>query len=306
MGDFLSDLRSTLEPAAVKRVGRKVLDDDCAGIAGQLSYFILFSLFPFLIFLIALVSVAIEDPESALTALTEQIDIFLPAEVISLLEQFIDRTLRGASPSVLLLGVLATFWAGSAASRSLVKAADRAYDVEETRRLWKLFGISVLMIVGLALLIVALALVVFSPQTGGYIQTITGLPDIFISSWNMLRWVVAFLTITLALDILYYLAPDAEVSFRWITPGGFSAAVLILLSSLALNLYVSYIGRYDQLYGQVGAVIVLMLWIYVTSYMVLVGIETNAVLAQMVEKKKEAKIIQSRRAEEEPTSHPKS
>lgn len=295
MGDFLSDLRSVIEPAVLKRVGRKALDDDCAGVAGQLAYFILFSLFPFLIFLIALVSVAIDDPESALTTLTEQIEIFLPAEVIGLLEQFIDRTLREAAPSVLLLGVLATFWAGSAASRSLVKAADLAYEVEETRRLWKLFGISVLMIVGLALLIVALALVVFSPQTGGYIQTLTGLPDVFISSWNMARWVVAFLTITLALDILYYLAPNAEVPFRWITPGGLSATILILLSSLALNLYVSYIGRYDQLYGQVGAVIVLMLWIYVTSYMVLVGIEINAVLARIMEEKKGTGIIRSRR-----------
>ncbi len=279
-----------LKPAVLRRVGRKVLDDDCAGVAAQLSYFVLFSLFPFLIFLIALVSVAIDDPESALRALTEQIEIFFPAEALGLLEAFIDRTLRGATAGVLLLGLVATFWAGSAASRALVKAADLAYEVEETRSLWKLIGISLLMILGLALLIVALALVIFSPQTGGYIQTLTGLPDVFITGWNVVRWVLAFLTITLALDILYYVAPNTGVPFRWITAGGFSAALLILLSSLTLNLYVSYFGRYDQLYGQVGAVIVLMLWIYIMSYMVLVGLEVNAVLFRKTRPEKQPSI----------------
>lgn len=106
---------------------------------------------------------------------------------------------------------------------------------------------------------------------------------------------MGFLALTLALDVLYYVAPDAELPFRWITPGGFAATVLMLLSSVALSLYVANLGRYDQLYGQVGTVVVLMLWLYIVTFMVLIGIEINAVLARMAEERDDAEIFRSDR-----------
>jgi membrane protein len=105
--------------------------------------------------------------------------------------------------------------------------------------------------------------------------------------------VVAFAAVTLVHAILYYTAPSAAVPFKWITPGGLTATVLILLSSVALSFYVANFGRYDQLYGPIGAVIVLMLWLYVGSFMVILGVEMNAVLARMTEERKDTKIIQS-------------
>jgi membrane protein len=84
------------------------------------------------------------------------------------------------------------------------------------------------------------------------------------------------------------------VPFKWITPGGFAATVLILVSSVGLNLWVTNLGRYDQVYGQVGAIMVLMLWLYVTGLMVLIGAEINAVLARAAEERNEIKIVQPR------------
>jgi membrane protein len=81
--------------------------------------------------------------------------------------------------------------------------------------------------------------------------------------------------------------------FRWITPGGFAATVLMLAASVALNLYASNIARYDQVYGQLGAVVVLMLWLYVTGLTVLIGVEMNAVLARMAEEKKGVELVQT-------------
>ena len=150
-----------------------------------------------------------------------------------------------------------------------------------------------MIILGFMLLITALALVVFSPGAGGYVQRLTGLPDFLLVLWGIARWVLAFLAVTLALSILYYLAPNAELPFKWITPGGFAATVLILVSSVALNLYVANFGRYDQIYGQLGAVIVLMLWLYLTGLMVLIGAEMNAVLARLAEERKGTKLIDS-------------
>jgi membrane protein len=218
--EFFSDLRSVLSLGALKRVGRKVLDDDCPGLAGQLAYFTLFSLFPFLLSLVTLAGLVIDEPESILRTLTERMQSFLPDDAVGLLTGYIDRTLRGASPSVLSVGVLATLWSGWAAADAIIKAINRAYDLRETRPLWKLGGISALMILGFVLVIATLALVVFGPEVGGYVQRLTGLPDAFLALWGILRWAVAFFAVTLAHDLLYYLAPNAKVPFKWITPGG--------------------------------------------------------------------------------------
>lgn len=293
LGTFFSDLKAILGLAALKRVGRKVLENDCPGLAGQLAYFLLLSLFPFLMFLAALIGLVIEEPESALKAMTERIEIFLPTDAAGLLEDYIGRTLQTRSASLLLFSALATVGSASAASRALIKAANRAYGVRETRSFRKLWSITALMVVGLMILVAALALVVFSPETGGYVQRLTRLPDIFVEIWDVARWAVAFLAVTLALDVLYWVAPDADLPFRWITPGGFTATVLTLICSLALSLYATNLGRYDQLYGQAGAVIGLMLWLYVVGFMVLVGTEMNAVLARIAEEWKGTDIVRS-------------
>jgi len=288
---FFSDLRSILGPGVLRRVGRKVLDDDCPGLAGQLAYFTLFSLFPFLLSLVALAGLAINDPATLLKTLTERMQGFLPDDAVGLLEGYIDLTLRNAEPSVLVFAVLATLWSGWAAADAIVKAVNRAYELQETRPWWKLWGISVLMVLGFVLVVGSLALVVFGPEVGAYFQSLTGLPEPFLALWDVLRWAGAFLAVSLAHALLYYLAPNAEVPFKWITPGGFAATVLILVSSVGLNLWVANFGRYDQVYGQVGAIMVLMLWLYVTGLMVLVGAEVNAVLARTAEERKDIKIV---------------
>lgn len=288
---FLSDLRSVFGLGALRRVGRKAWEDDCFGLAGQMAYFVLLSLFPLLMFVVALTGIVVDDPESALKGLTETMKDFLPRDTVGLLGDYIDRTLRGAGAGVLLVGALAALWSGSGASYALIDAANRAYGVRETRPFWRVMGVSVLMVVGFALLIVALTLVLFSSQAGGYLQRLTGLPDFFLVLWGVLRWVVAFVVVSLVHDVLYYLAPSADLPFKWVTPGGLTTTVLILVSSVALSYYVAAFGRYDQLYGPIAAVITLMLWLYVGSFMVLIGVEMNAVLVRMAEERKGEKLV---------------
>jgi membrane protein len=107
------------------------------------------------------------------------------------------------------------------------------------------------------------------------------------------RWALAFVVVTTALSVLYYLAPNARLPFRWITPGGFAATVLMFAASTALSLYASRLGSYDQVYGQLGAVIVFMLWLYAMGLMVLVGVEINAVLARRAEDKKGVELVRA-------------
>ena len=291
MSDFFADLRSITSLYALKRVGYKVLEDDCLGLGGQLAYFFLFSLFPFLMFLVALVGLVIGDPESLLRTLTESLRGFLPADTVGILVDYIDRTLEGANSTVLFFGILAAFWSGWAAADALIKATNRAYELRESRPLWKLAGLSVLMVLGFALLVAALAIVVAGPGVGDYVLRLTGLPEAFLGLWATLRWALAFLAVTLALDVLYYLAPNAELPFKWVTPGGLLATILMVIASYGLRLYVSNFGHYSQIYGQLGAVMVLMLWLYYAGLVVLVGAEMNAVLIRMAEEQKDIELV---------------
>jgi membrane protein len=299
--EFLADIRSVLGLGAIRQAWDKAWEDDCPGLAAQLAYFVLLFLFPFLMLLVAAAGLAVSDPASILETLTERVGGILPEDAIALLGDYIDRTLRGRTSGVLLFAILLALGSGSAAAQAIVKAANRAYAVRETRSFVKIWGVSLLMGLGVTLLVGALAFATFGPEIGGYVRRLVGLPGVFLAFWGAFSWALAFLVVTLALAVLYYLAPNADLPFRWITPGGFVATVLMLASSVALNLYVSHIGRYDQVYGQLGAVVVLMLWLYVTGLTVLIGAEMNAVLARIAEEKKGIELVR----EEEPGNEAK-
>jgi len=288
--DFLSDLRDIVGGRFLARVLIKVRENDLLGLAGQLTYFFLLSFFPFLIFLVALAGLVLDDPESAVRRLISESAGFLPREAVELLVVYLDRTLRGAGSGVLLFGIFTTLWLGSAASISITKAANRAYGLVETRPFWKLRGTSVLLALGFTLLMATLSLVAFGVEIlVGRLGGLAGLPAV----WGVARWVVAFAVVTFALSVLYYLAPDARVPFKWITPGGFTATVLMFAASTALSFYASRLGNYDRIYGPLGAVIVFMLWLYAMGLTVLVGVEINAVLARRAEDKMGVELVQT-------------
>ena len=288
---FFSELKDIMGLGALAQVLLKIRENDLLGLAGQLTYFFLLSFFPFLIFLVALAGLVLNDPESAIRVLISESGGFLPQEAVELLVAYLDRTLRGAGPGVLLVGIVTTLWMGSAASIAITKAANRAYGVAETRPFWKLRGTSVLLALGFTLLMAVLSLVAFEVET--FIRGPGGPSDSLVDVWGVARWGLAFAVVTTALSVLYYLAPDARLPFKWITPGGFMATVLMFAASTALSFYASRLGNYDQVYGQLGAVIVFMLWLYAMGLMVLVGVEVNAVLARRAENKKGIDLVQT-------------
>jgi membrane protein len=291
MGEFYSDLKSIL---GLRMLGEVVLGmrrNDLLGIAGQLAYFFLLFFFPFLIFLVSLTGLVIGNPEAGLKNLFEALSGLVPANAHTLVVDYVDRTLRTASTGVLVLGILGALWLGQAVSMSITKAANRSYRLQESRPFWRLRGACLIITLGFTLLIAVLTLAVFN--VGAYLSVKVGLPESAASLGKLSSWAMVFVAITLALDVLYYLAPDAKLPFKWITPGGFLATILLFLADGALSYYVSKLGNYGQVYGQLGAVIVFMLWLYVTGLMVLLGLEINAVIARKAEERKGIELIQT-------------
>jgi membrane protein len=291
MGAFFTDLKSILGSRMLWEVVLGMRRNDLLGLAGQLAYFFLLFFFPFLIFLLSLTGLVIGNPEAGLKSLFEALRGLIPAAAHNLVVDYVDRTLRTASTSVLVLGILGALWLGQAASISITKAANRSYRLEESRPFWRLRGACLIMTLGFTLLVAVLTLAMFN--FGAYVSDIAGLPENAASLGKLLSWAMVFVAITLALDVLYYLAPDANLPFKWITPGGFVATVLLFASDGALSYYVANLGNYGRIYGQLGAVIVFMLWLYVTGLMVLLGLEINAVIARAAEEKKGIELVQT-------------
>jgi membrane protein len=294
MGDFYSDLKSVLGRRLLWEVVLGIRRNDLLGLAGQLAYFFLLFFFPFLIFLVSLTGLVIDNPEAGLKSLFEALSGLVPANARTLVFDYVDRTLRTASTGALVLGIVGALWLGQAAAISVTKAANRSYRLEEGRPFWRLRGACLVITLGFTLLVAALTLAVFN--VGAYISGIAGLPESAASLGKLSSWALVFVAVTVALDLLYYLAPDATLPFKWITPGGFIATMLLFVCDGALSYYVAHLGNYGQIYGQLGAVIVFMLWLYVTGLMVLVGLEINAVLARVAEEKKGIELVQTKQS----------
>jgi membrane protein len=267
------------------RVVRELLAHDALALAGQLAYFSLLFLFPFLIFIVSLVGLVVDDPESILEAVVASTKGFLPQAAIEMLNNYLDNTLRSTSSFTFLVSCLLTLVMGAASTESIIRAANRAYGVPETRPFWERWFIDVLLIFGFTLLVATMAFVVLSPQTEAFLRSVTELPSVILRSWGVLSWTVVLLNLTLAFDILYYLAPNAHLPFRWITPGGLMTTILLLISCKVFVFWASNIFRSDELFGQLGIGIVLLIWLFVIGLVVLAGIEINAQLARMADHK---------------------
>ena len=274
-----------MRPTALVRVVRQLLAHDALALAGELAYFFVLFLFPFLIFMVSLVGLVVDNPESILETVVASTKGFLPQPAIEILNNYLDHTLQSTSSFTFLISCVLTLVMGAASTESIISAANRAYEVPETRPIWERLFIDILLIFGFTLLVATMAFLVLSPQTADFLQGVTGLPNVFLRSWEVLSWMVVFLNLTLAFDILYYLAPNADLPFRWITPGGLMTTILLLISSKIFVFWASNIFRSNQLFGQLAIGIVLLIWLYVVGFVVLAGIEINAQLARMAEHK---------------------
>jgi membrane protein len=258
-----------------RRVVAEIQDDDCLGRAAQLAYYFLFALFPFFLFLTTLLGyLPIPD---LLDRLLETLGQMLPGEAIRLVQDNLRQLVSGQRGGLLSFGLLAALWTSSSALTGIMDSLNRAYDVDESRPFWKVRGLAILLTVGLSVFIVAaLVLLTFGPGIGRWIADLVGLGRAFELAWNILRWPVIVGFMVVAMALLYYVAPDVEQRWQWITPGSVCAVIGWLLASLGFAFYVNNFGSYNATYGSIGAVIILLTWMYLSGLFVLIGGEVNA------------------------------
>jgi membrane protein len=282
--NFFLDMKSLLSVRALKAAVVEFQRDDALGLAAQLAFYLILALFPFLLVLVSLMG-TFSSPELAGEVLGYFREV-TPNQVYGIVESYLSDIIAGnrPAPGLFSVGLVLTLWSASGAFAALIAALDKAYDVEETRPFWKVRGIALLMTLGLSvMIIIGVLLLVAGPPIGRGIADLFGLGEVFTLIWNVVQWPVALSLMVFTVALLYYFAPDAEQPFRWITPGGLIGVLLWVLASVIFRFYVSNFGSYDATYGSIGAVIVLLLYLYISSLTILFGAELNATLVRLKE-----------------------
>jgi membrane protein len=259
----------------LKRTAKDTQADNGLGLAAQLAYYFFLALFPALLFLIALAGV-FASPEM-IARLVNAMSGAAPPDVINIVREQLVGLSRGDQGGILTFGVIAALWSSSAAMVALIDSLNRAYDVEDGRPWWKQRLTALLLTIGVALFILAsFALVVAGPQLAESVTGRLGLGSVVEWAWKILQWPVVFALVATAIGLIYYFAPDVDQDWVLLTPGSVVATLLWLIGSLGFRFYVVNFGSYNETYGAIGGVMVLLLWLYLSGLCVIVGAEMNA------------------------------
>lgn len=252
------------------------IDDEMPTYAAALAYQGLFSLFPFLLFLIALLGF-LHLPEF-FDWLREQANYVLPTQALEQVNPVIDQ-LQQRQGGLLSIGIIVALWSSSAAVRSLMTALNAAFEVREARPAWKRIPLSVFYTFGIVAMLLAIAaLMILGPQVMSWIAGHVGLKDYVVILWSVLRWPVIVLLMMMAVAVIYYAVPNAQHKFRFITPGSVLAVLVWLVASLGFSYYAKNFANYNAMYGSIGAIIILLLYLYISAAVLLLGAELNAVI----------------------------
>jgi membrane protein len=261
----------------VKRAVKDFVDDDMLTYAAALSYHILLALFPFVIFLLTVLgALGLSD---FFNWLLGQARLALPPDAFQLISEVIGEIRGRSSGSLLSVSILFAIWAASGGVRSLMDSLNVAYDVAETRPAWQRYPLSIAYTIGLAiLLIVASGLMLVGPRAATWLAGQMGLSQVAAAVWTWLRWPVAVLLVLLTIALVYYVAPNVDQQFKFVTPGSVVAVVGWIVASLVFSAYVERFSDYGATYGSLGAMVILLIYFFVSSAVLLFGAEVNAVI----------------------------
>jgi len=267
----------------VDRVGK----DDCAGLASEMAYHFLLASAPAIVFIFSLISI-VGDPQTLSTQFMQYAQGMLPPDALSIISGLIEKALNGGSGGLAIASFLGALWASSNGAATVIKALRRAYNISENDAdmdqisfvRQRLYSILIVLSLGLTLFIASNLLIWGKGLT---ILAMDTLNLDFASAvlLNLVRWAVAFLLVAGFTTFIYKIVPGhptSSLNWRQSLTGGSFFVVSWVVVSYGFSIYVENFGSYNEVYGSLGAIVVTMLWLYLSSFLFLIGGEINAVL----------------------------
>jgi membrane protein len=251
----------------------RIEEDDIPGLSAQLAYFFLLSLFPLLIFIFTLLPYLPIQHHDILGGIAD----FAPPQTMELIEKNVNYVMNNRNGGLLSFGVIGTIWSASNGIHALVRAFNKAYNVKESRSFIVSRAMAIVLTVGMIFVfIVAVLLPIFGREIGIFLFSYLGFKLEFLRIWEMLRLVISAVILFLIFTGLYWIAPNVKLRCRSAFPGAGFATVGWILSSYALSFYVSKFNNFSLTYGSIGAIIVLLIWLYISGFIIILGGEINA------------------------------
>ena len=272
-----TDLSKRTWMGTLKRTLREFKEDDLTLLAAALTYYGILSLFPALLVLLALLGLA---GQSTIDTLLENVGAITPSATNDVITNAV-RNLQSSNSSAgvaFIVGIAGALWSASGYVGGFMKASNIIYEVEEGRKFWKLKPLQIFVTVVIVLLttLIVIAVVVSGP-IAERVGDVIGAGDTAVTVFNIAKWPVIALIVSQIFAFLYWVSPNVkQPGYRWISPGGFLAVVLWIVASGAFAVYVANFGSYSKTYGSFAAVIIFLVWLWITNLVMLLGAEFNA------------------------------
>ncbi|WP_042201736.1 YihY/virulence factor BrkB family protein [Paenibacillus camerounensis] len=258
-----------------KELLTKIKNDDVQGISAQLTYYLILSLFPFLIFIMTLIGYAHISLEDKIS----QLEGIMPAEAVSIINEILQDVSEGRSQALLSFGMLATLWAASKGINAIIKGLNRAYDIDESRVFWKVRGIAFLATLSIGLVVLlSILLLVFGSWLKTQVFLLADLPYGLNKLWDLLQYAVPLFVMFVVFTLLYWIAPSRRLRLKEVMPGALFSTLGWIITSVLFSVYVNQFSDFTKTYGSLGGVMILLIWLYISSIIILVGGEINAIL----------------------------
>ena len=261
-----------------KRVWKEIDHDNVINLSYSLAYNYLLAIFPLLLFLVALFGLFAKEGSQLKQSLFFYFSQVLPPDAYQLVTKTINEVTHHASGGKVTFGLLFALYSASGGMTTMISVLNSAYHVNESRSWIKVHLISIGLTVAISVLVIsALFLVLLGGHFAPWIGAKLAMGTAFVIAWKALQWIAALGFIVFSYSLIYYFAPDVrEQHWYWITPGSVLGVLLWVAASFALRLYLHFSNTYSKTYGSLGAVIILLLWFFVTGLAFLVGGEVNA------------------------------
>ncbi len=260
------------------RVWHGINDDDVLGRAGQIAYGFLFAVFPLFIFLLALLGIVVGSHSALQQHLVQELTDAMPPAAAQMVQHVVAETARTSGGGKLSFGLVLTLIAATSAMTNVMDTLNAAYNVREGRSFLRFRAIAVGLTVAIGILmVIALTIVLYGNGIANKVGSLVGLSGVATWAWKITQWPVAVFFVLLSFALIYYFGPDVEFPvWHWISPGAVAGVFLWAVVSFGLRVYLHFFNTYAKTYGSLGAVMILLLWFYVTGVAILIGGEVNA------------------------------
>jgi membrane protein len=262
-----------------RRVWSEIDQDDVLNYSAALAYSFLGAMFPLLLFLTSLLGLLAQRGATQLNDLLfSGLAQMLPGGTSQLITTTLNEITKAAGGGKMTVGIVLGLVSASSGMSTMISGLNAAYDIRDNRPWWKSRGIALGLTIALILLMTgALFIVLFGGLLAGHFAHTGGIGPVVYVAWKVLQWPLALFFVTFCFALIYYYGPDVhEQHWYWITPGSIVGVSLWLAASFGLRLYLHFYNSYSRSYGSLGAVILLMLWFYVTGLAFLIGGEINS------------------------------